>query len=300
MTVHQIRIALLTSIVAAAAATAPAAPEKIDSSPSGDRILIDGSPSDWEDLPLVYLRESLRILGVAHDEEALYLMFRFGDPELARFIKVRGVMLWFNGDGKPKNKKEEFGIRYPGSKEVAQEIATHTTPAGPEPGDIDEDKTLRALRLTLTGLRQLPGELTIVRMGEKELIEEAGTAGLQAASAVADGVYCYELRIPFAEIGGKVAAADPSRKREVALGIVIGGLTDAEEKELQEELEEHLDEKKQGMSRRSNSGVMGSGPGGRSGSMAGMAGMRGQDSTARRRPIDDGIQWLSVSLPPVS
>ena len=82
------------------------AAEKIESSPTGDRIALDGDPSDWEGIPITYLEDSLHVASIAHDDDNLYLMFRFADGGLARQILMRGVTLWVNGDGKNRKKKE--------------------------------------------------------------------------------------------------------------------------------------------------------------------------------------------------
>lgn len=296
-----LRISVLALVILTAADAATAATEKIDSSPAGGRITVDGDPSDWDEIPVVYLQESLRVFGIAHDEKAVYLMFRFGDRNLASFVRTRGVMLWFNGDGKPNNKKEVFGVRYPGSKEIALELDRHARPESPAAVEESEDDTMRALRLTLTDLRQLPGELTVVRMGEKESMDEGGTDGLAAASSIEDGVFCYELRVPFSEIGGKVAATSAGKQREIALGVLIGGLTEAEEKELEDELDEHMDDQQRKAAARAARGSAGYEPRRRTGSMAGMAGMLHRDGAViRRQPADSGIEWLSVSLPPIN
>jgi hypothetical protein len=298
MTTLTTRIVVTAMLIAATAAAAAAA-EKIESNPAGNRITVDGDPSDWDGLPVVYLRESLRVLSIAHDQEAIYLMFRFGDRNLASFIRTRGVMLWFNGDGKQHNKKEVFGVRYPGSKEIALEIDAERAKAAESAPDAPENDALRALRLTLEGTRQLPGELTIVRMGETAMFDESDAGGVAAASAINDGVYCYEFRVPFSEVGGKVAAASAAKERKLAVGIVLGGLTKAEEKELKDELDDRMDENQRRTAQRAASGSSSYGPNTRSGSMAGMSGMWNRDGTAVRRPADSGIQWHTVSISPV-
>jgi hypothetical protein len=78
-------------------------------------------------LPTLYLGESLHVVSAAHDDDNLYLMYRFSDERLARSVFTRGVLLWFNGDGKTKNKEEVFGIRYAGSEEIRQHFDAVST-----------------------------------------------------------------------------------------------------------------------------------------------------------------------------
>ncbi len=103
-----------------AAATVSAGSISLDSPPVGGRITVDGEPSDWDGLPVAYLEDSLRVVSASHDEENLYLMYRFGDERLARRLLQRGVILWINGDGKAKNKDDAFGIRYTGSEAIGE------------------------------------------------------------------------------------------------------------------------------------------------------------------------------------
>ncbi len=101
--------------------------------------MLDGDPSDWEGIPIAYLKDSLHVSAIAHDDDNLYLMYRFADEGLARRLLMRGVTLWINGDGKTKNKKEEFAVRYPGSEQIAEQFEDEdpwegriTEPAAPE------------------------------------------------------------------------------------------------------------------------------------------------------------------------
>ncbi len=63
-----------------------------------------------------------------------------------------------------------------------------------------------------------PGEVTIIRYGVKDVIPEGLPLGANAASAVHDGVFCYEFRIPLAEIGGKVAESEPVKEAKSRAG----------------------------------------------------------------------------------
>ena len=89
-------------------------------------------------------------------------------------------------------------------------------------------------------MRQVPGQLTVIRMGMKETGDENGAAGPTAASSFNDGVFCYELKIPIADIGGKIAGASPAKKRLVAIGVQIGGMTEAEMETMQAEMKEKM------------------------------------------------------------
>ena len=149
-------------------------------------------------------------------------------------------------------------------------------------------------------MRQVPGRLTVIRMGMKETVDENDPDGPTAASAHNEGVFCYELKIPFAGIGGTIADTSPSKKRKVAIGIQIGGMTEAEMEMLEAAMKEKMGETG-GMGGSRGGGGMGGGRSG--GSMGGMGGGRGGgDMGGRggdtRNRMNPEIEWLSVTLPP--
>jgi hypothetical protein len=156
-------------------------------------------------------------------------MYRFADERLARELLGRGVILWVNAEGKTKNKDEAYGLRYGGSSEI--QSALEET-AGQWPGGLpDGSQEGRQPPPRPAGpdrMRTHADQLTRIRLGVKETVEQGTDAEPAAASAVADQGFCYELRIPIADIGGKAAAQAPFESRKIAVGIQIGGLTEAE------------------------------------------------------------------------
>ena len=117
-----LRIALLVSLAVVGFGREAEAAVKIESSPAGDSIVLDGDPADWEGFPIAYLQDTLHVMAIAHDDSNIYVMYRFADQRLARQLLMRGVTLWINGDGKTKNKNEEFAVRYPGSEQIAEQF----------------------------------------------------------------------------------------------------------------------------------------------------------------------------------
>ena len=299
--------ALLFTIALIGGPEASAA-KKIESSPIGDRIVLDGDPSDWDGVPLSYLEDSLHVSAIAHDDDNLYLMYRFADEGLARRLLMRGVTLWINGDGKTKNKKEEFAVRYPGSKQIAEQFEDEDPREGRTPPGGSGASGRGGPPPSLASMRQVPGELTVIRMGMKETVDENDTAGPTAASAFNEGVFCYELKIPFADIGGKIADASPAKKRQLAIGVQIGGMTQAEMEIAQAAMREEMGsmggqggQAGGGMGGGAPSGMGGGGIGGMGGGMSGMGGMGGGRGAGgggdMRSQMDPEIKWLSVTLP---
>jgi hypothetical protein len=308
----QARVAILILSIAMFAGPQAAAAEKVESSPAGHRIVLDGDPSDWAGIPIIYLKDSLHVSAIAHDDDSLYLMYRFADDGLARRLLSRGVTLWINGDGKAKKKKEEFAVRYPGSAQIAEQfedeepVQDHYQAETGESGAAGRGEP----PASLASLRQVPSELTVIRRGRKETVKEDDPAGPTAASAFNEGVFCYELKIPIAEIGGKVTNANPAKQRHVAIGVQIGGMTRAERETLQAAMKEKVGSvggsgsRGGGMGGALPSGMGGGGIGGMGGGMSGMGGQgagrggggQGGGGEDMRSRIEPEIKWLSVSL----
>jgi len=281
--------------VQAAPLTVVAGSVIMESQPLGRTLELDGSPVDWEGVATRYLQESVRVLGVTHDADTMYVMFRFSDQRLARMILNSGVILWLNGDGK---KKTKYGVRYSGSEQVAE--AVEELAPQRDPGSVRSSPEGRR-RPPNRGPRQAPGTLTVIVDGLKDDVPETNPGGPTAASAVADDVYAFELAIPLQDVGGKVAGRVPDKKREIALGIEIGGLTEGEKEMMREAMGD-----RGGMGGGGTGGMRpGGGGGGRGGGGMGRGGMggggRGGPGGDRvERLLGGEIVWVKVTLLPIA
>ncbi len=288
--------ALLTAIFCTPATPVAGGSISLESPAVAERITVDGNPSDWDDIPMTYLEGGLRVVAASHDDDHLYLMFRFSDERLARRLLQRGVILWINGDGKTKNKDEAFGIRYTGS-EAIDEFLQATDPrveAGSDSEGAGDGRGPRGMS-RLDKHRPEPGELTVIRYGVKDVVPEGLPLAPNAASAIHDGVFCYELQIPLAEIGGKVAEQEPSKNRKVAVGIQIGGTTAAERENIEAAIQDSLG--RGGGPQTGGAGEMGGGGRGGMGGGGGRSGPPGGLDEMKKR-LDPEIQWLKVTLSP--
>ncbi len=283
-------IAGLATAIGTIAVPDAAAVEKVESTPVEGTVVLDGDDSDWNPTPSIYLEESLRAVSIAHDRENLFIMFRFADRDLARIIMRRGVILWFNGDGKAKTKDEDFAVRYPGSQQISENLDS-----GEFHGDgwriADTDASGHPYPPgELASLRQVPGRLTVIRMGFKEPTAENSADGPAAESKYAGEHYCYELRIPFADIGGRIAEAAQSKNRKIAVGVEIGGLTSAEREMIRSAKRargDDIDKRPSGVT------------GGTFGARRGGTGEAGSQSFEDRWKLDPEIHWLVLNLAPL-
>ncbi|RLE20491.1 MAG: hypothetical protein DRJ61_14350 [Acidobacteria bacterium] len=297
-------IAILFFVLAAMTlASETEATVKHESRPALHKVALDGNSNDWNDVPVIFLEDSLHVVSIAHDDHNLYLMYRFADERRARQLMKHGVMLWINGDGKPKNKHEEFAVRYPGSEQISEHLESQDNTNDHWLPDGSDRSGRQSPSQGFGSPPQIPGQLTVIRMALKDTGGEDNPDGPSAASSYSEGSFCYELRIPFAEIGGKVAETDPSKKRKIAIGIQIGGLTKAEKemRRAQSAMREPTDDMG-GMG--GGRGGKGTGGGGRGGGMGGgrgggTGGGRG-DGGSRYLDFDPKIEWLSLTLPPAT
>jgi hypothetical protein len=251
-------------------------------------IAIDGDARDWEEIPLLYLNDSVRVLSLANDADNLYLMFRFGDELLAREIVRGGVTVWVNGDNK---KKESYGLRYHGSEQIASSLRGQRPPLDeldrPPFGDrADRQDPPSPL------VRREPGTLTVLENeGEsRATIPEDLPQGPRAASTLSDETYVYELRVPLSSVGGEVTLVSPERPRKLRVGIQIGGLSPKEREEM-------------GGGRGFSAGFGGRGGGmgprggtGRGGRGGGPGGDRRGGGRTHRMMEETKVLWLKVAL----
>ena len=289
---HSVIIVVLLSVVLWPAKEVRAG-TKVESAPIGDDITVDGNASDWQGADLMYDEDGVRVLGIAHDADSLYLMWKFSDERLAREILVRGVMVWVNGDNK---KKETFGLRYGGSEELSKALPPpegKDFPEGPDP------RHFAMMREQFTLCES--GFITIFDGDRIAELPENGPDGPRAASALHDGVFVYEVEIPLTTVGGKVSSEAPATDRRVVVGVQVGGLTPDEQKEMRDR-----------MGRGGGPGGMGGPPGGGMGGPGGgmwggmggpgggMGGPRGGGVGGRSgKTGPQDVPWIKVILSPV-
>jgi hypothetical protein len=98
-------------------------------------------------------------------------------------------------------------------------------------------------------------------------------------------------------LGGKVAGRAPDKKREIALGIEVGGLTEGEKEMMREAMGD-----RGGMGGGGGTGGMGrgGGGGGRGGGGMGRGGRGGPGGDRMERLLGGEIVWVKVTLLPIA
>jgi len=81
-------------------------------------MVTDGACADWEDVPTHRVKEmNGLVMGVANDDDYLYLMARSTDLQLARYLRMLGIIVQGSGQGKDGSK---LLVRYYGSVAVGE------------------------------------------------------------------------------------------------------------------------------------------------------------------------------------
>ena len=171
-------------------------------------INIDGDASEWENAPLQFVEDFNGMLGLANDDDNMYVVFKFSDGMLARKIRRFGVAFWLDIES---DKNKQYGIRYAASQELADSLDVMRPTF---PNDNNEMKS-RTPRFQARAVE--PGFITLINGAQEDLLTENATTGPAAASKYEGGSYCYELRIPL-----PLALEDDGK---LGIGIEVGGIS---------------------------------------------------------------------------
>ena len=181
-------------------------------------ITVDGDVADWDSIPTVYLDDEGVVMGICNDSANVYMMYRFRDAKSLRAIRMTGLTIWLDANGK---KKKEFGIRYNGgpSFEEMREL-TGTDEEDPF-GNISTERKERMIRRMSRDEEQF----SVIYRGkeQRETIPTNGSRGPAASFASSYGFVAYEFSIPLqtSDYGTFGIGAQPDRM--IGIGSEWGG-----------------------------------------------------------------------------
>ncbi len=176
---------------------------RIDSRWPDRDIVIDGDDSDWQDLKL-YVKDWPVDIGVANDDDFLYLTLSTADRNLQRQAIMRGFEVWIDPGGR---QSKILGVRYPlGMFNMDRDPMRDQAAFGDFQGRRyrDEQEGLRRAgpaqlqdafeRILATQQPMLLGR------GEKEIrsLTMLGEKDVRVMVTLADGRLVYEARFPLA------------------------------------------------------------------------------------------------------
>jgi hypothetical protein len=157
---------------------------------ASEPIIVDGDASDWMNALIVLQEHEGTAFGITNDSNNIYLIVRSRDDKWVRTVRMGGLTLWFNGDGKHKY----WAVKYYGGPSADQMAASMPTERSGSGGAPDDDRINRMADM----LSRNENRLTVVDKYREieEDISVSGSAGPSAAYSFSDGLYNYEFSIP--------------------------------------------------------------------------------------------------------
>jgi hypothetical protein len=213
-------------------------------------IAVDGEVTDWDSIPTVYLEDEGVVVGICNDSINVYIMYRFRDAKSLRAIRMTGLSIWLDANGK---KKKEFGIRYNGGPPFEEIQRLTGTDEENSFGNMSPERRERMMQ-RMSGDKE---QFTVIYRGkeQRETIPTNGSRGPAVSFASSDGFIAYEFSIPLqtSDYGTFGLGAQPDKK--IGVGSAWGGRPEREGR----------DGGMMGMGSGGGDGGRGGGPGGRGG-----------------------------------
>jgi hypothetical protein len=181
-------------------------------------ITVDGKVSDWDGIPTVYLDDEGVAVGICNDSANVYIMYRFRDAKSLRSIRMTGLTIWLDANGK---EKKEFGIRYNGGPSFSeiQELS------GIDERDSSSNMPPERRERMMQRMQGEEEQFSVIYRGkeQRETIPTDGSRGPAVSFGSSDGFVCYEFAIPIqtSDYGTFGIGAQPEKK--IGFGSEWGG-----------------------------------------------------------------------------
>jgi hypothetical protein len=177
-------------------------------------ILIDGNDSDWGN-SLISLDKINASVGIANDNEYLYLCLAAGDPAVGNKILSGGLTLWFQSND---NGSEKFGIHFPlGMTDSAMPAPDEDMKPGGNP--FDPSKMQQNILKRQTDLEIINTNGNRIRIPLSELKD------IEIKMTLKDGKLIYEMKMPLNQKNSTTYALNANPGNSVRLGIESGTFT---------------------------------------------------------------------------
>ena len=218
-------------------------------------IAVDGYSADWANIDGCVLPGERGLLKFAHDQANLYVLLRISQAESAYLISRQGISLWIDAQG---GQSERHGVRYSGSKEFADAIerdhnpfpnlsgregsfpeerppiepppgaAPPSSPPGMPPGGPKPPGGLgQAGRPSGQDPQKMfkktmdPGIVFVTKAGRASMQLECMTDDFCAAARYDPPFFCYEFRLPVADLSLEPKALTNGEIRKLSIGLQI-------------------------------------------------------------------------------
>jgi len=198
---------------------------------SVEPIKVDGQVEDWSAIPLTYFEDEQVSLGLQNDDESLYILFRTKSQTWERLIRMSGVTMWLDETG---GKKKDFGIRYIGGPSLSEMQKTGM----PGEGSFRDNLTPEQKQHLIQKQEAIADQITVLyEEGKQEIFIPAdGSRGPAISSAVPQGIYTYEFRIPLQDKHGDYYFIKPQPPGQtLGIGLEWGGVSRRDRQRMTEE-----------------------------------------------------------------
>jgi hypothetical protein len=172
--------------------------------------VIDGSVEEWNENEMVFLEKQDVMVGVANDDEYLYISFYSTSRERAMQLMQSGFTIWLNAKGK----KKDFGIRYP--IRVYESMEKPMADRNLDSQKMNKQSDTEDARNEF--LEKLDENLVIIDGKDEKEYKIEYIEDIQVAYTFDREMFMYELKIPLTEDNHKYSI-EPTNKNVIYTGI---------------------------------------------------------------------------------
>ncbi len=173
-------------------------------------IVVDGAPDDWEDLMLI-IKDKNFTIGLANDENFLYLCLRSFEESTLRQAMLSGFTVWFDAEG---GKQRKFGIKFPvGMQAGALPVKNMREMTQTPDAKAQEGLIAASLR-----------EVEIIGPGKGERVRASSflEKGIEVKVGQTQGQFVYELKIPLLKTSDHSYAVGAQEGKPLRIGLETG------------------------------------------------------------------------------
>jgi hypothetical protein len=210
-------VAVCLGVVLGPAAWAAEHP-KFVSQPIAGTILIDGHQDDWSGAVEQFGAEPVSIQ-LANDRSFLYLRLVTSDPAARTQIMRRGLVVWFDPEGKTKKR---FGLKYPVVESSEEQLGSgryggHRQGAGDSGGSGSAGRGERPSDDSYRPADHI--DILSSNKDDERSLTLDHASGIEAAARVDQGTLVYELKVPLARSDEHPYAIGTGPGKTIGIGL---------------------------------------------------------------------------------
>ncbi len=179
--------------------------------------MLDGKLSEWPEGTTTFLGTPEATVGIANDSEKVYVLVAFRKPEWARMIRMSGITLWFDNEGK---KHKDFMVRFIGGPTRDQIRALFGFGENQRQGQ-DSTEYQERMREADT-----VSENRLICFQKDYLTDKPipldGSQGPAAAYGIDNGFFVYEFSVPLKKSTVMYYGLGAPPTQEIGIGLIWG------------------------------------------------------------------------------